>query len=139
FLVRPRIPPPGTEIATNPARTRQTAPPGLVRIRTISGGETDTVPAGTLAGAGCFRCDSCGYAVALQELDEVPPCPHCGGRDFRRSSMFGELALAEATGDITSAPPEWLEEARSALVARGDYVAYEDDSRVRVVGLQQGW
>ncbi|MFL5779764.1 MAG: zinc ribbon-containing protein, partial [Thermoleophilaceae bacterium] len=51
----------------------------LVIIRTISGGETDTVPAGTLAGAGCFRCDSCGYAVALQELDEVPACPHCGG------------------------------------------------------------
>jgi pSer/pThr/pTyr-binding forkhead associated (FHA) protein len=53
--------------------------------------------------------------------------------------MFGELALAEATGDATSPPPEWLQEARDALVARGDYVAYEDDARVRVVALQDGW
>jgi predicted RNA-binding Zn-ribbon protein involved in translation (DUF1610 family) len=110
----------------------------LVNIRTIQGGQTDTVPAGTLAGAGCFRCDSCGYAVALQELDEVPPCPHCGGRDFRRSSMFGELSLAEPIGD-RDPEPDWLAEAREALVATGDYLAYEDDDRVRVVTLQEGW
>jgi predicted RNA-binding Zn-ribbon protein involved in translation (DUF1610 family) len=111
---------------------------GLVIIRTISGGEPDTVPAGTLAGAGCFRCDSCGYAVALQELDEVPPCPHCGGADFKRASMFGELSLAEAVGD-RPADPDWLEEAREALVSTGDYLAYEDDVRIRVVALQEGW
>jgi hypothetical protein len=74
----------------------------------------------------------------MQELDEVPTCPHCGGGDFRRSSMFGELALAEPTGDM-SARPEWLGEARDALVAAGVYVAYEDDERVRVIALQQGW
>jgi predicted RNA-binding Zn-ribbon protein involved in translation (DUF1610 family) len=96
------------------------------------------VPAGTLAGAGCFRCDSCGYALAMQELDEVPSCPHCGGRDFRRSSMFGELALAEPTGDVPD-EPEWLGEAREALVASGIYVAYEDDERIRVIALQEGW
>jgi predicted RNA-binding Zn-ribbon protein involved in translation (DUF1610 family) len=110
----------------------------LVNIRTISGGETDTVPAGTLAGAGCFRCDSCGYAVALQELDEVPACPHCGGADFRRSSMFGELARAEPVGD-TQPTPDWLADARQALVVAGDYIAYEDDERVRVIALQEGW
>jgi predicted RNA-binding Zn-ribbon protein involved in translation (DUF1610 family) len=110
----------------------------LVIIRTISGGETDTVPAGTLAGAGCFRCDSCGYAVALQELDEVPACPHCGCADFRRSSMFGELARAEPVGD-TEPTPGWLAEARDALVTAGDYLAYEDDERVRVIALQEGW
>ena len=110
----------------------------LVIIRTIPGGQTDTVPAGTLAGAGCFRCDSCGYQVALQELDEVPPCPHCGGRDFRRSSMFGELALAEPVGD-REPDPDWLDEAREALVTAGDYLAYEDDDRVRVVAIQDGW
>jgi predicted RNA-binding Zn-ribbon protein involved in translation (DUF1610 family) len=120
------------------ASTRQTSVDALVNIRTISGGETDTVPAGTLAGAGCFRCDSCGYAVALQELDEVPGCPHCGGSDFRRSSMFGEFARAEPVGDRPP-PPDWLEDAREALVAAGDYLAYEDDERVRVVALQEGW
>jgi hypothetical protein len=76
--------------------------------------------------------------VALQELDEVPPCPHCGGRDFRRSSMFGERSLAEPVGD-REVDPDWLEEAREALVAAGDYLAYEDDERVRVVTIQEGW
>jgi predicted RNA-binding Zn-ribbon protein involved in translation (DUF1610 family) len=119
-------------------QTRQTPVDALVNIRTISGGEIDTVPAGTLAGAGCFRCDSCGYAVALQELDEVPACPHCGGADFRRSSMFGELSRAEPVGD-RQPTPDWLEDARQALVTAGDYLAYEDDERVRVVALQEGW
>jgi hypothetical protein len=68
----------------------------------------------------------------------VPPCPHCGGRDFRRSSMFGELSRAEAIGDREEAP-DWLDEAREALVTSGDYLAYEDDERVRVVTLQEGW
>jgi predicted RNA-binding Zn-ribbon protein involved in translation (DUF1610 family) len=111
---------------------------GLVIIRTIPEGEIDTVTAGTLAGAGCFRCGSCGYALAMQELDEVPPCPHCGGSRFRRSSMFGEMSRAEATG-IRGEDPDWLAEAREALVSEGAYVAYEDDTRVRVVALQEGW
>jgi pSer/pThr/pTyr-binding forkhead associated (FHA) protein len=68
----------------------------------------------------------------------VPPCPHCGGRDFRRSSMFGELARAEAIGDREDAP-DWLDEAREALIATGDYLAFDDDDRVRVVTLQEGW
>src|SRR3712207_7058553 len=75
----------------------------LVNIRTIWGGETDTVPAGTLAGAGCFRCDSCGYAVALQELDEVPGCPHCGGSDFRRSSDRKSTRLNSSHANISYA------------------------------------
>lgn len=107
-------------------------------IRIIFGGTTETVHAGTLAGAGCFRCESCGYAVALHELDEVPPCPHCEGIDFRRSSLFAELELAEPTGSAGAAP-EWLAEARDALVTDGDYLAYEDGDRVRVVALQEGW
>ena len=95
--------------------------------------------AGTLAGTGCFRCESCGFAIALHELDEVPVCPRCGGEDFRRSSIFGELSVVEPVGRQDDGPPEWLEEAREALVADGDYVAYEDEDRVRVVALQEGW
>jgi pSer/pThr/pTyr-binding forkhead associated (FHA) protein len=74
----------------------------------------------------------------MQELDEVPACPHCAGRDFRRSSIFGELALAEPTGAAFSAP-DWVDDARDALVTPGVYLAYEDDERVRVVALQEGW
>jgi hypothetical protein len=107
-------------------------------IRIIFGGEPETVHAGTLAGAGCFRCESCGYAVALHELDEVPPCPNCTGVDFRRSSIFAELELAEPIGS-DSVDPDWLDEARDALVQDGDYLAYDDGERVRVVALQDGW
>jgi pSer/pThr/pTyr-binding forkhead associated (FHA) protein len=52
--------------------------------------------------------------------------------------MFGEHVRAEPVGDREAAP-DWLEEAREALVANGDYLAYEDDDRVRVVAIQEGW
>jgi predicted RNA-binding Zn-ribbon protein involved in translation (DUF1610 family) len=95
--------------------------------------------AGTLAGTGCFRCESCGFAIALHELDEVPVCPRCGGEDFKRSSIFGELSLVEPVGRQDEEQPDWLDEARDALVAEGDYLAYEDEERRRVVALQGGW
>ena len=99
----------------------------------------ETFSAGTLAGAGCFRCEGCGYAIALHELDEVPPCPHCGGMEYKRSSIFAEHNREEPTGDHPVEKPEWLEEARDALVAVGTYVAYEDDDRVHVLPLEDGW
>lgn len=100
----------------------------------------ETFNAGTLAGAGCFRCETCGYAIALHELDEVPGCPHCGGEAFKRSSIFMEAARAgEPTGDHPVEKPNWLEEARDALVAEGCYLAYDDDERVHVVQLEEGW
>src|SRR3954469_15488449 len=93
--------------------------------------------AGTLAGAGSFRCDSCGFAVALHELDEVPGCPQCGGRKFKRSSMF--MAGIE-TREVDQMPevsePHWLASAREALVASGDYVAFDAEGRVKVMPLQ---
>ena len=95
--------------------------------------------AGTLAGAGSFRCEECGFAVALHELDEVPGCPQCGGRKFKRASIF----IARQTEDHEQLHevqhPEWLAEARDALVVNGDYVAFERDDRVNVTGLQDGW
>jgi predicted nucleic acid-binding Zn-ribbon protein len=94
--------------------------------------------AGTLAGAGSFRCDSCGFAVALHERDPVPGCPECGGHSFRRASLFGDDAPGPDHHQIDE-PPDWLEEARESLVESGDYLAFEDDERVRVVPLQEGW
>ena len=97
-----------------------------------------TFEAGTLAGAGSFRCDECGYAVALHERDEVPACPSCGGESFRRATLFGET-------DETVAPlmeadaAEWLREAREALISEGDYLAFDMGDRVQVVPLQDGW
>jgi FHA domain/Zinc-ribbon containing domain len=99
----------------------------------------DSFSTGTLAGAGCFRCETCGFAVALHERDEVPTCPHCGGEDFRRSSIFGEHEPRQPddAGEVES--PDWLTEAREALERVGDYLAYADDGRLRVVGLERGW
>jgi hypothetical protein len=99
----------------------------------------DSFSMGTLAGAGCFRCEECGFGVALHEMDEVPECPHCGGRSFKRGSIFGDLAPAEPIAMPAVEAPDWLEEARGALVEPGDYLAYDEDDRVRVSALQDGW
>ena len=93
---------------------------------------------GTLAGAGCFRCEECGFGIALHEMDEVPACPHCGGTSFKRGSIFGDLGPAEPIDMPASETPDWLGEAREALIEPGDYLAFEDE-RVRVVALQEGW
>jgi len=93
--------------------------------------------AGTLAGAGSFHCEACDFAIALHELDEVPACPNCGGRSFKRSSLFGESVTRRAPEPEDT--PGWLEEARDALMESGDYLAFEDDERVQVVPLQDGW
>src|SRR5919204_8791 len=55
--------------------------PKIVIIRTIThpGAEMHAFTAGTLAGAGSFRCETCGFAVSLKERDEIPECPHCNG------------------------------------------------------------
>jgi hypothetical protein len=99
----------------------------------------DRFSTGTLAGAGCFRCGTCGFAVALHERDEVPACPHCGGENFRRSSIFGELELREPTNQHDVESPDWLSEAREAVDREGDYLAYEAKGRLRVIGLDSGW
>src|SRR2546423_15349858 len=92
--------------------------------------------AGTLAGAGSFSCDGCGFAIALHELDEVPTCPECGGTMFKRASLFTrEESVAPPAVD---GPPRWLEDAREAPVPSGAYLASEDDQRVRVLPLQAG-
>ncbi len=98
----------------------------------------DSFSMGTLAGAGCFRCEDCGFGVALHEMDEVPECPHCGGTSFHRGSIFGDRAPAEPIAMPASEIPDWLDEARDALIEPGDYLAFEDD-RVRIVALQEGW
>jgi hypothetical protein len=104
-----------------------------------AGGATQSFAAGTLAGAGCFRCEECDFAIALHELDEVPACPHCGGSAFKRGSIFGDHAIAEPSAVASADAPDWLSEARGALVEPGDYLAYEASDRITVRSLQEGW
>ncbi|HZB06677.1 MAG TPA: FHA domain-containing protein, partial [Thermoleophilaceae bacterium] len=70
--------------------------------------------------------------------DTVPSCPECGGESFRRASLFGE-SIRRPLRHGTEGAPDWLAEAREALARDGDYLAFEDDERVRVFPLQDGW
>jgi hypothetical protein len=94
--------------------------------------------AGTLAGTGSFHCERCGYAIALHERDVVPSCPICSSDSFARSSMFAVDDTA-SWGVEEMERPEWLQTARDSLITRGDYLAYDDGERVRIVPLQDGW
>jgi len=97
-----------------------------------------TFEAGTLAGAGSFKCEECGYAVALHERDSVPACPSCGGDRFRRAALFGE-SESGASPIVERDAEAWLDEARDALLADGDYLAFDTGERVQVIPLQDGW
>src|SRR3954463_12767576 len=99
----------------------------------------DAFVAGTLAGAGSFRCESCGFAIALHERDEIPSCPHCHAGRFRRASIFGDHAPAEPIGTHEVGHPNWLADTRAELDAGADYLAYEEDGQIRVVPLEEGW
>ena len=96
---------------------------------------------GTLAGAGSFRCETCGYAIALHEQDEVPACPHCSGDRFKRSSIFMDHGprTAELEQVLEVESPDWIDEARTALIEPGPYLAFEGEARAHVVPLQEGW
>jgi len=93
---------------------------------------------GTLAGAGCFRCGRCDFAIALHESDAVPECPSCGHSSFARASLFGPRADAREARPAGE-EPEWLETARDALGTGGNYIAFDDDEGVQVVPLLEGW
>jgi predicted RNA-binding Zn-ribbon protein involved in translation (DUF1610 family) len=111
-----------------------------VSFGAMFGREETTFDAGTLAGAGTFHCEECGFAVALHERDEVPACPHCGGTEFKRSSIFGELnVVQEPMPDQDETEPDWLAEARESIDRDGDYVAFDQDGSLRVISLAEGW
>ena len=108
----------------------------------IIGKPTDQAEAywsGTLAGAGSFQCESCGYAVALQELDEIPVCPHCHGGPFKRASLFGRGAALEPYNGHELESPEWLPEVRETLPASGHFLAWDDDSGPQVRPIEEEW
>ena len=78
----------------------------------------ESFEAGTLAGAGSFRCEECGFAVGLRERDEVPACPSCGAAATAARPCSADASPAEPPHADPS-EPDWLAEARDALVVRG--------------------
>lgn len=53
--------------------------------------------------------------------------------------MFGALERSEPWAKADVEQPEWLAEARAALVKPGDYLAFDDGERVRVIPLGEDW
>jgi hypothetical protein len=101
--------------------------------------ELDTYLTGTLAGAGSFRCRQCGYAVALNALEEIPRCPSCGNGQFARASMF-DTSVPDETPLGGADDGEWPEAARESLDEPGFYLAYRhDDGRVCLMPLVGEW
>ena len=101
-------------------------------------GLLQTYLTGTLAGAGSFRCRSCGFHVALHALDEMPECPNCGEQRFARASMF----------DVAEPDQSSLHEDEDAGVAGcrarrsrgpGQFLAFRDGERVSVLPLVSEW
>ena len=93
---------------------------------------TDAFNTGTLAGAGSFRCESCGFALALHGLDQLPACPECGGDRFRRAQLLPPRPSPWSTTE-TQGTPDWVKEnARDEIADDGEYLAFADGEATRV-------
>ena len=102
----------------------------------------ESMMSGTLAGTGSFRCEECGYVVNLAAADELPACPGCGGSRFTRASLFaGGRFQRGRTSDAPTVEERdaLVAEARGAMTVPGQYLAFEDGGRVRVVALSKEW
>jgi hypothetical protein len=97
----------------------------------------DSYTTGTLAGAGSFRCEECGFHVALRVLDEIPECPHCGEARFMRTSMFD--VDEPDTSDLHDEDVDWLDSVRDDIEAAGQYLVFRDADRVSVMPVEQEW
>jgi predicted nucleic acid-binding Zn-ribbon protein len=101
----------------------------------------ESLTSGTMAGAGSFRCQRCGYVLTLTSLDALRECPGCGGQDFVRSSLFNAAPHSEEgrAAPAPRGPQEWLARAREELTAPGEYLLYEEDGEHKTVALTREW
>jgi DNA-directed RNA polymerase subunit RPC12/RpoP len=96
--------------------------------------------AGLPAGAGSFICMECELPVSLTPGEEIPTCANCGGRRFRRASIFEQPTLTNVSLIPDLAPrTEWLEEVRAEITEPGKYLVVFADGRKRVIRLEAGW
>jgi predicted nucleic acid-binding Zn-ribbon protein len=104
----------------------------------------ESLTAGTIAGAGSFRCQRCGYVLTLSACDTLSDCPSCQGRSFVRASLFstGRMQRVE-DASAPSDPAEreaWLGEVREQIAEQpGEYVVYEESGELIVVPLTREW
>jgi predicted nucleic acid-binding Zn-ribbon protein len=102
-----------------------------------------SLTSGTIAGAGSFRCQRCGYVLTLAASDTLSDCPGCGGAMFARASLFSaaNAPTQEGFGAVPEAPErlEWLASVREDLQAPGQFIAYEEEGRTVTVPLIREW
>jgi predicted nucleic acid-binding Zn-ribbon protein len=104
----------------------------------------ESLTSGTMAGAGSFRCQRCGYVLTLAASDALSDCPGCGGRSFVRASLFSVGRLGgegmEAEPEISAAhDAELVAEARTRIDHPGEYLLYEEDGEPTLVALTREW
>ncbi len=91
----------------------------------------ESLTSGTMAGAGSFRCQRCGYILTLAASDTLSDCPGCGGASFVRASLFSvgrlghsgapDLAAGLAAHSLESPGEdelEWVAQAKEQLSER---------------------
>ena len=102
----------------------------------------ESLSSGTLAGAGSFRCQQCGFILSLAASDALSLCPTCGGRDFARASLFSAEHNPSADFPVPSeaVPDERaLSDLRTHLEQPGEYLVYESDGELVAVALTREW
>jgi predicted nucleic acid-binding Zn-ribbon protein len=90
----------------------------------------ESLTSGTMAGAGSFRCSSCGYMLTLAGSDMLSDCPSCGGRNFVRASLFSAPGLARGRVGAAAASGSRM----GAHAARGPIFA----GRIQASALRAG-
>jgi pSer/pThr/pTyr-binding forkhead associated (FHA) protein len=109
----------------------------------------DSLTAGTFVGAGSFRCRECGFVLTLTGLDSLTDCPHCGGEEFVRASLFNteRIGRQEQRTQAGGAPPANQPAERESQLARvrgqiehpGEYLCYEEGGELCTLALTREW
>jgi hypothetical protein len=105
----------------------------------------ESLTSGTIAGAGSFRCQRCGYVLTLAACDTLSDCPGCGGRSFVRASLFSTGRMQPAGSSTSSTADEqaeretWLADVRERIESPGEYIVYEESGEPTIVPLTREW
>lgn len=101
----------------------------------------ESLTSGTMAGAGSFRCQRCGYVMTLTSLDALGECPKCQGRKFARASLFNAAPRASSPGsaEYTREQDERVAKAREEIDAPGEFLIFEEEGELRTVALTREW
>ncbi|HEY1688612.1 MAG TPA: FHA domain-containing protein [Solirubrobacteraceae bacterium] len=106
-------------------------------------GKMESLTSGTMAGAGSFRCQRCGYVLNLAASDALTDCSRCGASDFVRASLFTAGAPRQDDDSYTPAHDadrgEWLTKARTQVEGEGEHLVYEQDGELISVSLTREW